>query len=259
MKLYSIRRWNELFENNRSRELKELKWTVVPNRHDGETYTQLITHKNGALMFAAWVLILQVASKCSPRGTLVRGNGTPLDAVALSVKTRAPLEWFEMTLEWLEKNSDWLESSMISAIPHMGAGIPQETDVHPAPRDEEGKGIEGNRREGNNGHASPSLMSEILDEWNQTAGLKKCLLLSDKRRRSLESRLRNSFFISNWKNAISRTSTSLFCRGENDRGWAASFDWFIQPDTVIKIMEGKYDNSTNGKDPTKPYQAGGNF
>lgn len=142
MKLYIIRRWNELFENNRSRELASLKWTVIPNRHDGETYTRMVTHKDGSKMFAAWVLILQVASKCDPRGTLVRGNGTPLDAVALSIKTRAPVEWFELALEWLEKNSDWLESKAIS---HMGAGLSHPPDAHPAPCDDERKGK--NRKE----------------------------------------------------------------------------------------------------------------
>jgi len=143
VKLYTIRKWNELFENNRSRELVNLRWTVIPNRHDGETYTRMVTHKDGAKMFAAWVLILQVASKCEPRGTLVRGDGTPLNSVALSLKTRAPMEWFDLVLEWLEKNSDWLE---IKPIPHMGATIPHPPAVHPAPRDEEGKGKKGRER-----------------------------------------------------------------------------------------------------------------
>lgn len=39
-----------------------------------------------------------------------------------------------------------------------------------------------------------------------------------------------------------RIQKSSFCQGKNDRGWVASFDWFIRPDTVVKIMEGKYDD-----------------
>lgn len=150
MKLYSINRWDELFENNRSRGLSSLKWVVIPNKHDGETYSSLITHTNGAQMFAAWVLLVQVASKCPKRGVLMRQDGSPLTASALSIKTRAPIEWFQTTLEWLEQNSDWIKVEVVNDVPvrdvegapQEGAGIPQEADVPTAPRDEERKGIE---------------------------------------------------------------------------------------------------------------------
>ena len=29
---------------------------------------------------------------------------------------------------------------------------------------------------------------------------------------------------------------------QNDRGWRADIDWYIKPDTIAKVMEGKYDN-----------------
>ena len=102
--------------------------------------------------------------------------------------------------------------------------------------------------------AALSLTSLILEEWNRMAsgcGLPNCLVLSDKRRRSLALRICDPFFCANWKSAMTRVSRSLFCRGSSDRGWRASFDWFISPDSVAKIMEGKYDGSgietTNGK------------
>lgn len=138
MKLYRIRNWNELFENNRSRELKNLSWVVVPNKHDGENYTSIITHKHGAAMFSAWVLIIQVASKCDPRGTLLRGNKTPHTPASLSVKTRAPEEWFKMALEYIENQTDWLESEEVAG----GCDIP-------APRDEEQNRTEQKEKNGN--------------------------------------------------------------------------------------------------------------
>lgn len=94
--------------------------------------------------------------------------------------------------------------------------------------------------------APPSLV-EVLDAWNKTAeksGLPKCLLMSDKRRRHLTSRIRNEFFIKNWKAALVNISKSPFCLGVSERGWRASFDWFITPDAVAKVMEGKYDQAT---------------
>jgi len=33
---------------------------------------------------------------------------------------------------------------------------------------------------------------------------------------------------------------SPFLLGENDRGWRADIDWFLRPDSVTRILEGKY-------------------
>jgi len=86
---------------------------------------------------------------------------------------------------------------------------------------------------------------EVLDEWNKNADnvrLPRCLQLSDKRRRYVEARLRDPFFSENWRAALGKISESTFCKGTNDRGWKATFDWFIRPDSVAKTMEGQYDN-----------------
>lgn len=51
---------------------------------------------------------------------------------------------------------------------------------------------------------------------------------------------------------MGRISTSDFCRGKNERGWVATFDWLLQPDTAIKVLEGKYDN--RGKPTRAEYE-----
>jgi hypothetical protein len=35
---------------------------------------------------------------------------------------------------------------------------------------------------------------------------------------------------------------SAFCRGENDRGWRADFDFLLQPKSFTKLLEGAYDH-----------------
>lgn len=87
--------------------------------------------------------------------------------------------------------------------------------------------------------ASHPPYSEIFEQWNAT-GPVKCLVVSDKRRRHIANRWNDPFFKAHWQQAIAMISKSPFCCGENDRGWRASFDWFIQPDTVAKVIEGKY-------------------
>lgn len=37
---------------------------------------------------------------------------------------------------------------------------------------------------------------------------------------------------------------SDFLNGKNDKGWKADFEWIIRPTNFVKIMEGKYSNTT---------------
>ena len=59
-----VKNWTDIYENNRTRELVDMKWVPVPNRHDGDGYNEIMDHPDGLAHFAAWILILQVASKC---------------------------------------------------------------------------------------------------------------------------------------------------------------------------------------------------
>lgn len=124
----------------------------------------------------------------------------------------------------------------------------------------EGKGKEKDK-EGVQGEVSPTAsvtasmsakVAELFDCWNKLETVPKCLVVSDKRRRISEIRLREPFFLANWRSAMQRVRASQFCQGQSERGWKATFDWFIAPDSVVKIMEGKYDN-TNGTQ-FKPHQ-----
>ena len=141
MKLYKIRDWNKIYENSRSRTVKDLSWVPVPNGHDGENYSNIVAHPHGPIIFSAWILILEIASKCEPRGTLIRGNGLPHTVTTLSGKCRAPVGWFEIGIEYLEKYTDWLEVEEVADGCRGGDGIP--TPSH-HPSAEEGKGMEGN-------------------------------------------------------------------------------------------------------------------
>jgi hypothetical protein len=108
-KLYKIRDWETLFENNRSRKIDALTWVPIPNRHDGENFSMIMQHPGGAMIFSAWILMLQVASKCVPRGTLLKTNRQPHTPESLSAKCRCPAVWFETAFEFLERQTDWLE------------------------------------------------------------------------------------------------------------------------------------------------------
>ena len=91
---------------------------------------------------------------------------------------------------------------------------------------------------------------EEVTEWNKCSMLPKILALSPKRLSDLKIRRRDPFFAANWKIAIQKCCKSQFCIGVNDRGWRATFDWLLRPDSVLRIMEGKYDRAEQVKQPT---------
>jgi hypothetical protein len=169
-----VRDWNTHFENNRTRELKNLSWFPAPNHYDGYGYTELMDHENGPSHYAAWLCIVGIASKCDVRGTLLRkgpnGTSIPHDERSFSRITRIGIDVFEeaiprlIQIGWLERIP--LPDNDIDEIPQVGAGLSQDDagipqDVAPrvragacvgacagAPAEgKEGKGTEGKGRE----------------------------------------------------------------------------------------------------------------
>jgi hypothetical protein len=91
--------------------------------------------------------------------------------------------------------------------------------------------------------AGPSAaeINDVVTAWN-ASGLAQCRKLTDKRRSALRKRLADPDWRQTWREALDRAARSSFCQGENDRGWKADIDWFLQPDSVTRILEGKYDD-----------------
>lgn len=119
--------WDKNYENNRTRELKRLDWLPIPNRMDGDGYTELVDHENGAAHFGAWMAIVQIASKCDVRGTLMRDGAKPHNSRSLSRISRIPAEVFDEVLPRL-KAIGWIELIPFENVedtktPHHGAGL----------------------------------------------------------------------------------------------------------------------------------------
>jgi hypothetical protein len=89
---------------------------------------------------------------------------------------------------------------------------------------------------------SPSSLPAEVQQWNSHPGLPAVQSPSKLRIAKLRARRKDPYFVANWQAAIDRICQSGFCIGQNDRGWKADFDWFLKPDTVARVMEGKYDN-----------------
>lgn len=136
---YSIQGWDEHFENAASRKLRHLTWVPIPNRHDTGGYRRVMRHERGPEIYAAWVLMVQVASKSNPRGSLSNGS-RPFDAEDLADKTGCPAEVFRIAFEVLSSERiGWLRKSATIAAesPTTAAGSGARDCL---------KGTEGNRK-----------------------------------------------------------------------------------------------------------------
>lgn len=96
--------------------------------------------------------------------------------------------------------------------------------------------------------AEPDPVLELADAWNRMAAendLPKVILMTPARRRSLAARVAEVGWDS-MQRAIGIVAGSAFCRGANDTGWRADFDFILQPKSLIRLLEGRY---TRGEKP----------
>lgn len=152
MTTYRVRDWEAIYENNRTKELKRMSWVPIPNKMDGDGYTELVDHEHGAAHFGAWVAIIEIASKCETRGTLVREGGKPHDARSLARMSRLPVNLFEEVIPRLIGPIGWLEvieTETASGIPQDDAGTPRREASEPQESTSSRARAERNGTEGN--------------------------------------------------------------------------------------------------------------
>jgi hypothetical protein len=95
---------------------------------------------------------------------------------------------------------------------------------------------------------------EIRQAWNALAekgcDIRTVRVVSEKRRKHLRRRWSDSFWREHWRQALDRFG-SPFLRGK--RGWRPTFEWFIRPDSVLRVVEGYYDGDNRADDPNAPW------
>jgi uncharacterized protein YdaU (DUF1376 family) len=90
----------------------------------------------------------------------------------------------------------------------------------------------------------PLTKSEILEAWRTRMvplGFPAVAKMNAQRERLLAARLKDCT-LEEWQRAMDALERSAFCRGENDRGWRADFDFLLQPKSFTKLLEGAYDH-----------------
>jgi hypothetical protein len=86
--------------------------------------------------------------------------------------------------------------------------------------------------------------TEVIEAWQERMvprGFPAIAKMTGERERKLRARLKDST-LEEWQRAMDALERSAFCRGENDRGWRADFDFLLQPKSFTKLLEGAYDH-----------------
>lgn len=85
---------------------------------------------------------------------------------------------------------------------------------------------------------TPEELQAVVDVWNSSRSTNRVKFLTEPRRRQLITRLRDKIFASHWREAIEKISASEFFAN----GWKPGFDWFLDPENLLKVLEGNYDH-----------------
>jgi len=103
---------------------------------------------------------------------------------------------------------------------------------------------------------SCNKLQPVIAAWNEI-GLSKVVNIKNNRLKMLNARIKENG-IDEVLRAISNINESSFLKGQNDRNWIITFDWFIKPNNFIKVLEGNYkDKEKENKVQTRTSK--GNF
>lgn len=95
----------------------------------------------------------------------------------------------------------------------------------------------------------------IFNEIAERVGWPQVQKLTQDRTVSVTGRLTDLGGLEGWRDFLEKAASAPHLRGENDRGWTASFDFLTGPKNMTKVIEGNYDRrkpkgQTNGRQET---------
>ena len=101
---------------------------------------------------------------------------------------------------------------------------------------------------------APGVCADAIALWNEVCGpLPKVLQLTKSRQTKIQARVKeNPSFLELLRKAALQAVRTPFLCGAGDRGWKASFDWFISNDTnALRVAEGAFENGNGASNGTR--------
>lgn len=90
---------------------------------------------------------------------------------------------------------------------------------------------------------------EVVDFYNQICtDLPKVQKLTDKRKRTIKARWKDYDNLDTYKQVFQKAEESDFLSGRNGKWTSCNFDWLLNENNMIKVLEGNYENKGGGPD-----------
>ena len=88
---------------------------------------------------------------------------------------------------------------------------------------------------------------QITTAWNEL-GLQQITKITPDsvRGKMLKARIRE-YGTDGVLSAIAKVKESDFLKGQNNKGWTITFEWFVKPNNFVKVLEGNYTEATAPK------------
>lgn len=106
-------------------------------------------------------------------------------------------------------------------------------------------------------------VNRLVNLWNVICGgvLPKVMSVTDTRYKHINVRLAERPDFEVWTGIFKKISITPFLLGENNSGWKATFDWVINPNNLVKILEGNWPTTKEktAKKPEPGVNAAGNL
>src|SRR5689334_3121771 len=111
-----VKNWQEDFEISQSkRVVGPLSWVPLPTRQDGLKFSRLMRRKDGVTVFGTFILLLEIAARCEPRGSFLTKNGKMMTSSDFAEMSRAPRAVFDRAVKVLiSEEIGWLELGALS-------------------------------------------------------------------------------------------------------------------------------------------------
>lgn len=179
------------------------------------------------------VLLLFIYTRCCKQGS----GKTSVNIRQASAMTSIRVDHVRAGINRLEKNQLLIKKSVTDTLPRLDKTRQDKTRQDKTRENRSALEVV----EVDKGALSPKI---IFDLWQELCAetFHKIQKLTPQRQDALKNRIKIYSEKSDWEKAFQKILKSDFCRGKNENGWKATFDWILRPDTLVKILEGKYDN-----------------
>lgn len=97
-----------------------------------------------------------------------------------------------------------------------------------------------------------NMSDDIVNVWNQTLTHAPISRLTDKRKRLINAQLKKYPDMEHWQTCFEMVKDSDFLTGKNNSSWKCNFDWVLNENNRVKIIEGCYKNKQSQQTGLKP-------